>query len=196
MKTREILTKEGKYKVEDAIISPYHFSGRTSSWQYGSRYEDTEISARKITVSKGDESQSFVFEKKEGTFYEVGDSSDKGKVSECYLYYSAPNWMGHDKGHFVHLPMDIDFTDINALRYAVREDKSASHFLDKFVIVTPKEKRLYMKYAKPRDEAEAEKKRQEREEKAQKEAELIRKRNEETAKIARKEKWKEDLFGK
>ena len=58
-------------------------------------------------------------------------------------------------GHKVYtLGDDTDISDINQVRYQLRNNKEASYFLDKFVIVSDKEREAYRKYEAERHKEE------------------------------------------
>ncbi len=70
------------------------------------------------------------------------------------------------------LPYDTDIDDINSIRYQLGKKETAkqlAYFIDKFVIVTPKEREDYKEYAKRMDEKEALNRRNEKQERREQE---------------------------
>ncbi len=76
---------------------------------------------------------------------EVVEQGD-GDIIKCGVSFGSADWYG-----LVALDDNTDINDINAIRYQLgKSDKEGSkemaHFLDKFVIVTPEERKAYKKY--------------------------------------------------
>lgn len=150
---REIKNGDDKYVVSDLTYS-YHKNGVSSCWQYGVRIEETDNIKREITVKQGDMSITLTLSKEEGIFQEHGDSKDEGSVSRSKgsFVIGSDNHKSKDPITF-DIPEDLDIKDINAIRYHFRDDKKIAYFLDKFMIVSDAEKKVYKAYAKPREDA-------------------------------------------
>lgn len=146
LKIREITNGGDKYSVKDLLYS-YHYDGRTSVWQYGVRIEDKEVSVREFSATKDGKTASFVLKKEDGSYHEHGDSNDAGD-----FYYGTANFSEYSNGRFS-VPYDLDISDTNAVRYHFRKHKEIAHFFDKYVIVTPDERKAYKEYAKAQDNA-------------------------------------------
>lgn len=69
-----------------------------------------------------------------------------------------------DSYNRVELDARTDIYDTNAVRYQIKDNKELANFFDKFVIVTPEERKAYQDYeARQEREAALQAKRQERE---------------------------------
>ena len=67
----------------------------------------------------------------------------------------------------VDLDARTDIYDTNAIRYQIKDNKEMANFFDKFVIVTPEERKAYQKYESQKEqEAALLKKQQEQEKRA------------------------------
>lgn len=143
---REISNGDDKYAVKDLLYS-YHYDGRTDIWQYGIRVEDKDVSVREFSVTKDGKTSSFVLKKEDGSYQEHGDSNGSGD----FYYGVAKSTEYKDKNFSV--PSDLDISDTNAIRYHFKNHKFIAHFLDKYVIVTPDERKSYKEYAKAQDKA-------------------------------------------
>lgn len=143
IKVREVSNGEDKYSVNDLLYS-YHYDGRTDAWQYGIRVENKDVQVRKFSVANGEKTSSLVLKKVKGNYQEYGDSKDSGNIEYC-----SRNFSEYSKTTYI--PDSIDLTNVNAIRYEFRKDKEIAHFLDKYVIVTPDERKSYKAYEKEQD---------------------------------------------
>lgn len=146
IKIREISNGDDKYSVQDLLYS-YRYDGRTSVWQYGFRIEDKDVNVREISVTKDGKTSSLILKKENGKYHEHGDSRDSGD-----FYDSTAKFSEYARESFS-IPSDLDLSDTNAIRYHFRNDKKIAQFLDKYVIVTPDERKSYKEYAKEQDKA-------------------------------------------
>lgn len=81
----------------------------------------------------------------------------ESKVSDRYISLD-------DSYNSVELDAGTDIYDTNAVRYQIKDNKELANFFDKFVIVTPEERKAYQDYeARQEREAALQAKRQERE---------------------------------
>ena len=141
---REISNGKDRYYVKDLLYS-YHYDGRTDAWQYGIRIENKDVEFREFSVTKGKKTSTLTLKKAKGNYQEHGDSRDSGNFNYCTETFSE-----YSAG-IIFIPNDLDLRDINAIRYQFRNDKGIAHFLDKYVIVTPDERKSYKEYAKKQD---------------------------------------------
>ena len=83
-----------------------------------------------------------------------------GNVPERCIYFD-------DRRIRVDLDARTDIYDTNAIRYQIKDNKEMANFFDKFVIVTPEERKAYQKYESQKEqEAALLKKQQEQEKRA------------------------------
>ncbi len=82
------------------------------------------------------------------------------KVPERCIYFD-------DSRTRVDLDARTDTYDTNAIRYQIKDNKEMANFFDKFIIVTPEERKAYQKYESQKEQKAALlKKQQEQEERA------------------------------
>ena len=94
---------------------------------------------RSFVVKHGDDVKSFDIQ--DNTTISAGDEN---------VY---PKEVSFD-GKTYRLDSDTDISDINQVRYQLRNNKEVSYFLDKFVIVSEKEREVYRKYEAERHKEE------------------------------------------
>ena len=143
---REITNGKDKYEVSDALYSYSAIRGG-GSWQYGSRIDTVKGKVRCFTVFNDGQTMKLEIKKETGTYQEYGDSNASGNIEEFYSVMMRNNEDRYT-GNQLTIPKDIDLSDTNAIRFALRDNEKAAYFLDKFVIVTEEERASYKAYEK------------------------------------------------
>lgn len=134
----EISNGKDKYIVKDALYS-IHYEGVASRWQYGAQIANKDIQMRDISVQHNDEIFHFTLKKENGTYYNEGDSDDKGNIDIC-----SANFIDT---YYPDVPKDIDLSNINSIRQFFDGNREIAYFLDKFLIVSKEEKEAYKKHS-------------------------------------------------
>jgi len=135
--------QEAVEKVKKAVTPSayYNFLGKTE------QKVEKEASVRKIKNGKDD--------------YFMADGTTRLRRQIFFGIYFD------DRRIRVDLDARTDIYDTNAIRYQIKDNKEMANFFDKFVIVTPEERKAYQKYESQKEqEAALLKKQQEQEKRA------------------------------
>lgn len=146
---REVSNGNDKYLVDDDTFS-YKKHG---TWHDSSNrdiiYFGIECLTRQFTASKGDKKMTL-------SLTNVKGKEEYDDVSESERNAGKSYDLDHVEIRFNGKKVTVadkrpDLTDINSIRYQLRNDKEVAHFLDKYFIVTNKERSAYKAYAKYQD---------------------------------------------
>ncbi|MCM1323516.1 MAG: hypothetical protein NC218_05080 [Acetobacter sp.] len=186
---RKIKNGSDEYDVVDRTEYLY-YGYNNMIVKYGDVFDDfgchhTFILARQITV---------MHENNEATLCIVKQATSSSEIqSATYEEYAAKikqqnadMFFNKDKNRVE--CGQIDLNDINAIRYACRKNEKMSYFLDKFVIVTPEERKAYREYAEKMDKVEKIRLQQKQKENREKETKV---KLEEKKRLYKEEKIKE-----
>ena len=74
-------------------------------------------------------------------------TNENGQVGPLWADFGSIKFWGYEESHEKPNFNGKDLNDINAVRYELKDNKEIAYFLDKFVIVTPEERKNYQEYA-------------------------------------------------
>ena len=148
---REVSNGGDKYMVGNDVFSFKKQGKHLNSSDRDTIMFNIECVNRQFSASKNGKEETLFLTHVKGqeTYADFSETKYKaGKTFQVdYVKASLNN------GEFFNIPNSVDLTNINAVRYHLRNNKEAAHFLDKYVIVTPDERKSYKEYAKEQDKA-------------------------------------------
>lgn len=145
---REISNGSDKYLVINDVFSHKKQGVSYDSSDRNISTFDVECVSRQVTVSKDGKKETLFLAHVKGqeSYADASESKElAGKTVKLDYVKAKLN------DTILNVSNKVDLTDINSVRYHLRNNKEAAHFLDKYVIVTSDEKKAYKNYAKQQD---------------------------------------------